>query len=224
LATQEQINAIDSAITDLTNSYGDEFVAGWNSFLIAWSQLSDPYDRVAVFGLLTELRNSLANNINASDAVSVAIIQLNGGATGLQGPVADLKNTAYNQNNIELETAVNTVMLLILAAGIVAAGSVILSQQNNDAILRRIKRLFDSSIISIVSSITKTMGTAQSKYKYVGGIILTTRPFCNSHNGKVYSQTEITNIWSGSWEGKAPGDPFAVRGGYNCRHFWILEK
>ena len=224
MATQEQINAIDSAITELTNSYGNEFVAGWNSFLIAWSQLSDPYDRVAVFGLLTDLRNSLANNINASDAVSVAIIQLNGGATGLQGPVADLKNTAYNQNNIELETAVNTVMLLILAAGAVAAGSIILSQQNNDAILRRIKRLFDSSIISIVSSITKTMGTAQSKYKYVGGIIPTTRPFCNSHNGNVYSQTEITNIWSGSWEGKAPGDPFAVRGGYNCRHFWILEK
>ena len=29
---------------------------------------------------------------------------------------------------------------------------------------------------------------------------------------------EIEEIWSGSWAGKIDGNPFIVRGGYNCRH------
>jgi len=32
---------------------------------------------------------------------------------------------------------------------------------------------------------------------------------------------EIYDIWNSSWPGKEPGDPFVVRGGYNCQHFWV---
>ena len=59
------------------------------------------------------------------------------------------------------------------------------------------------------------------KFKYAGGTISTTRPFCQSHNNKLYTLSEIRTIWRGSWGGKKPGDPFTVRGGYNCRHYWI---
>jgi hypothetical protein len=35
----------------------------------------------------------------------------------------------------------------------------------------------------------------------------------------VLTEEEIRDIWANeTWAGKAQGDPFVVRGGYNCRH------
>ena len=60
------------------------------------------------------------------------------------------------------------------------------------------------------------------RYEYAGGIIETSRPFCQALDGATFTEEEIYNIWNGeSWAGKMPGDPFVVRGGYNCRHFWV---
>lgn len=60
-----------------------------------------------------------------------------------------------------------------------------------------------------------------AKWKYTGDVVSDTRPFCQKHLDKVYTEDEIRDIWSSeSWQGKAPGDPFVVRGGYNCRHWW----
>jgi hypothetical protein len=58
-------------------------------------------------------------------------------------------------------------------------------------------------------------------FTYTGTTIRDSRDFCKSHVGKTYSREQIENIWSSqSWSGKASGDPFVVRGGYNCRHHW----
>jgi len=58
-------------------------------------------------------------------------------------------------------------------------------------------------------------------YKYDGTIIGDSRHFCVENTGKVFSEEEIRRIWNNRvWKGKAQGDPFDVRGGYNCRHFW----
>jgi hypothetical protein len=58
-------------------------------------------------------------------------------------------------------------------------------------------------------------------YRYDGTIIGDSRPFCIQNLGKVWSEEEIREIWSSqTWKGKSQGDPFDVRGGYNCRHFW----
>ena len=35
---------------------------------------------------------------------------------------------------------------------------------------------------------------------------------------KYQGPEEIEEIWSGDWAGKIDGNPFIVRGGYNCRH------
>lgn len=59
-----------------------------------------------------------------------------------------------------------------------------------------------------------------TKWKYHGGLQDSSRPFCKEHAGKVYAEEEIADIWSGSWAGKASGDPFVVRGGYRCQHHW----
>ena len=36
------------------------------------------------------------------------------------------------------------------------------------------------------------------------------------------TEDEIREEWANnSWAGKSSGDPFIVRGGYNCRHHWV---
>jgi len=60
------------------------------------------------------------------------------------------------------------------------------------------------------------------KFQYAGGVIETSREFCQQLDGATLTEEEIYAIWnSDSWAGKEPGDPFVVRGGYNCRHFWV---
>jgi hypothetical protein len=58
-------------------------------------------------------------------------------------------------------------------------------------------------------------------FRYEGDTIESTRPFCQKHVGKEYTTDEIYEIWDDSWKGKRSGDPFRVRGGYNCRHWWV---
>lgn len=59
-------------------------------------------------------------------------------------------------------------------------------------------------------------------FRYEGGLVNTSREFCMEHQGQVYTEDEVYRIWAGSdWSGKIPGDPFIVRGGYNCNHFWV---
>ena len=58
-------------------------------------------------------------------------------------------------------------------------------------------------------------------YKYSGSLVRDSRDFCKKNLNKIYTDEQIRKIWSSqTWSGKAQGDPFVVRGGYNCRHFW----
>lgn len=76
------------------------------------------------------------------------------------------------------------------------------------------------SLMQFDASITVQAGkeTGAERWKYYGSVIRDSREFCQKHAGKVYTEEEIRDIWQGDWRGKAPGDPFIVRGGYNCRH------
>ena len=58
------------------------------------------------------------------------------------------------------------------------------------------------------------------RWKYVGANDSATRGHCAKHVGKTYTKEEILEIWQGEWSGKANGNPFIVRGGFNCRHQW----
>lgn len=59
-----------------------------------------------------------------------------------------------------------------------------------------------------------------TKWKYHGGLQDSSRSHCRKHAGKVYTEDEIADLWSGEWKGKQSGDPFVVRGGYRCQHHW----
>jgi len=66
--------------------------------------------------------------------------------------------------------------------------------------------------------------------KYSGDIIPTTRSVCrnvlngvySNRAGNIFTVDEVRKLWERlpPWKGKRPGDPFIVRGGYNCRHQW----
>lgn len=81
----------------------------------------------------------------------------------------------------------------------------------------------DSSVMSydgaFSAGVSKRNGV--EKWTYSGGIIETSREFCKAHLDNTYTLEDITSIWDGSWAGKEPGDPFVVRGGYNCLHYWV---
>ena len=75
---------------------------------------------------------------------------------------------------------------------------------------------FDSSVV-----VAAGKESGADKWKYYGSVIRDSRDWCKDHAGKTYTEEEIREMWANnSWSGKAPGDPFIVRGGYNCRHHW----
>lgn len=59
-------------------------------------------------------------------------------------------------------------------------------------------------------------------YRYVGGLMDTTRPFCKARNGKYFSKSEVQSWGSEDWDGKMAGTDsktiFLTAGGYNCQH------
>ena len=62
---------------------------------------------------------------------------------------------------------------------------------------------------------------------YQGGLIKTSRPFCEERNGKCFSEEEINSWNTEEWEGKPEGYNAIVDcGGYNCRHRldWVSEQ
>lgn len=83
-------------------------------------------------------------------------------------------------------------------------------------------QMAQDSLMQFDASINTAIGKASgaTKWKYYGDVIRDSRPFCVEHANQVFDQDEIESTWSGSWKGKSSGDPFIVRGGYNCRHHW----
>lgn len=63
---------------------------------------------------------------------------------------------------------------------------------------------------------------------YQGGLIATSRDFCDERNGKCFSEKEIMQWSSLRWEGKPEVgyNPIIDCGGYNCRHRldWISDE
>ena len=73
-----------------------------------------------------------------------------------------------------------------------------------------------------VFTIHRARQAGLKRFKYSGTLIKNSREFCVRHVGETYTEEEIRRIWSSeSWSGKRAGDPFVVRGGERCRHFFI---
>ena len=224
MATQSKINAHDGLITGLADDLASGLDSLLASALLGLSAI-DLTDRVAINNLFTDARQYIAARVQGLDTLAVDNLALNNvtADSSINQQVVDLKVASNATMNNAVDQEVNTIAGELVAAALLGLGVSQIVRSIVDrvpAIVARLRRAYDQTLITFTSVLTKTLGT---RYQYVGGLIATTRPFCNTHNGNTYTETEINSIWTGSWQGKAPGDPFAVRGGYNCRHFWILQ-
>ena len=84
-------------------------------------------------------------------------------------------------------------------------------------------REFDATL-----NLAKSNDAGLTHVVYQGSNIATTRDFCrlvrsgayDKRNGGLFTIDEVRKLWRRNWKGKKQGDPFIVRGGYNCRHQW----
>ena len=81
------------------------------------------------------------------------------------------------------------------------------------------------SVMQFDGKFTKYKGDqlGVKQYKYSGTRIDTTRDFCARNIGRVFTDEEARRLWENDrWKGKSGSDPFVDRGGYRCRHSWIV--
>lgn len=226
MATQAEINAHDQLISRLA----DELATGLESLLTtALLGLNgiDLSDRVALNNLFATVREFINQRIQALDVLAVDNLNLNGIAPtdDISAQVVTLKNATANVMAVAVDEEVNTIAGELVTAALLGLGVATVIRSVVDRvpmIIARLRRAFDQALITFTSVLTRNVGSGQ--FKYTGGLIPTSRPFCTQHNGNIYNETEINRIWSATWQGKAPGDPFVVRGGYNCRHFWVVAQ
>lgn len=98
-------------------------------------------------------------------------------------------------------------------------------------------RLFNMAVLTadtmfavIDRSFTYALGKALGikAFRYAGGLINDSRPFCVARDGKVFDEGTIRS-WGrlGDWKGKIPGTDeatiFIYLGGYRCRH-WLVPQ
>lgn len=144
-------------------------------------------------------------------------------------PLDSAPYVAQGVAEIEAEnSAVGAVVLAALALALLSGGS-IPKNRIRETVRSNTPRV-ERTVLNTVVHTDSAYGFAVmrdagvERFTYRGGIAPNTREFCRSHNGKTYTEREIRRIWSSqSWGGKAPGDPFVTRGGYNCRHYWVPE-
>jgi len=227
MVTQAEINAHDQLITNLANDFASGIESLLASAIVALSSV-DLQDRVAVNAVFDDTRTYINSNIQGLDRLAISNLELNNiePSNDLAAGVVNLKTASSNAMTVAVDEEVNTVIGELVTAALLGLGvaQIITSLSNRvPAMVTRLRRAYDQTLITFTSVLTKLAGKGQRRFKYAGGLIPTSRPFCSAHDGGIYTDNEIASIWTGTWEGKAPGDPFVVRGGYNCRHFFVLE-
>jgi hypothetical protein len=230
MITQAQINEHDRVIQKFVRDFAQGLLPLFRSALDNISQMGSTVSRTEILAQFLPIRNYINSqfaqlntviNSNTKLNQSVADSQVSTGQVQLLA--AEATAAVINQLETEQQSIIQTIVLGSIAGLAIAP---FLSQLRS-AVSKSVKRLttvFDFIVRNFDGALTliKSKNSQIQKFKYVGGTISTTRDFCRTHNGKIYTQDEINKIWRGqTWGGKAPGDPFIVRGGYNCRHFFV---
>ena len=109
-----------------------------------------------------------------------------------------------------------------LAGATFAASVEAVRQAVGGQMARYAKQQVHDSLMQFDASVNVAVGKASgaTKWKYVGSLVRDSRGHCIEHQNKIYTEDEINEIWAGDWAGKKSGNPFIVRGGYNCGHQW----
>ncbi len=186
--------------------------------------------------LAEQTANTVANSIDSTAENILEVIAL-GAAAGLatttitqqvRGKISGVQMESDNPLVRREQRALRKLMRTGATAGemgVVIAKIRRLTPNINTAnsVRDQASKTVDASVVNFdgayASGVSERQGV--TKWRYSGGEMETTRPFCSGMIGQELTRDEIDSIWGDSWAGKEPGDPMVVRGGYNCQHYWV---
>lgn len=200
---------------------------------------TDIADQSIEHTLLTTSQNTLSTTLNSmsEDVVSTVVLAtvaglgINSIVNQVRGRISGIQMDTNKPSIRKLQRKLRKMQLTPgvdakeIAATVAAIRALLPADVNTSAsLITRMKNAVDSVVGSFDGAFAKARATRLgiTRFTYSGGLIETSRPFCREMLGKSLDIDEIQNIWSSrNWKGKEPGDPFVVRGGYNCRHYWV---
>lgn len=163
-----------------------------------------------------ELANELYQNTLTGRSIDESIRNIRQKINGvyIQSDQAEVQRLVNIANNAEGEAAEEAVRQL---------HQIYASDRTGRNMRRYASQMVHDTLMQFDASINVAAGKeiGADQWKYYGSVIQDSRPWCVRHAGKTYTEEQLRELWANNeWQGKAPGDPFIVRGGYNCRHHW----
>jgi hypothetical protein len=188
--------------------------------------------RESIVQAFSLFRVQVANALGAVDSVFRDTVRLYSEISAVEADLIesladDIRGVMSRSAQSAVDQESSSVLEAVLLAGIIGTPPVVLLNSVLDRFERMSSRLSNAitdTAVNADAAFLLGLGNAAGiqRYTYVGPTDSITRPWCKRHSGKTYTVQEIQDLWANnSWGGKAPGDPMVVRGGYNCRHFWM---
>ena len=233
MATQEQITAHDALIESLADKFGKGLKDLFADLLNGIALLGPNPTRLQVQALFAPLQSYVTDQRGVLNEIYQSNVLMNADVID-PNLISPQIETALQETLVSVQKSIETQqnnIINIVVLGAVAGTAIAL-------LIRELKPVVERSLKTIVNTVNTIMRNFDGavtilrstvagidKFRYVGGLIATSRNFCQSHNGQTMTLKEINSIWkSQTWGGKAPGNPFVVRGGYNCRHHFVPVK
>lgn len=233
MATQRDINSHDGLLDRLANEFARGLAPLFREFYAQLAEIENP-TRTDINRLSQPLRRYAQTQLTTLTDITTDSVEMNAAVLGdtidptTQASLSRLREETAAAVNAAIDEEMNAVAAGLTIAAIVAATSPRTRRelaQTAEAAQRRLRIAFNSAIRQYDGALTILRGRnsgREVRYRYAGGVVAETRPFCEQMNGQVLTEAQIRQIWNTqTWAGKRPGDPFVVRGGYNCRHFFV---
>jgi hypothetical protein len=235
MATQAQINAHDRNLRRIADDFAQGLEPLFEQFYDRLATAPNP-DRLWVQQNFQPIRQYAQNSTGVLSDVLDSNLAMNSDITGTvlqpqtQSTLPQLEQEVIASVEAQIDQEQNNILnslgMAALVGGLTATALGELRNTISSAV-RRIKIRYGMSTRNFDGAVTLLQGQNQPNvvYRYTGGIVKESRDFCTRMDGRTLTEAEIRNIWSTqSWQGKQPGDPFVVRGGYNCRHIFVAEE
>jgi len=230
MATQDQIDDHDRLMRELADEFGTGLEPLFTDFFDRLASLQQP-SRAEIQREFQQFRQYVRENVEKLQDVVASNVEMNSEALGQavtpnqQSNISRLAQEVEASVNATLDETENSVVSALLMGAVAGglAGEVIRElREASKSRARTITNSFANSMRNFDGALSFVRSPEQQRYRYVGGVVAESRDFCRRLDGTEMTEQEIRDLWSSeSWQGKEPGDPFVVRGGYNCRHMWV---
>lgn len=236
MATEADIQRHNRVIENFIKNFDREIRVLLDDIFLQISRLGPSVTRSEILALFAPVRQFLGTNVSLLDQVINSNISLNSSVINLPvdnqtfSTIAQLKSETLSSITSQLESEQQKIIQVLVIASIAGLAISPLLSQIRIELKKASKRLRDAYsffVRNFDSSFTllRAKLAGIDNFVYVGVNSPKSRSFCQFHKNKVYTADQINKIWrTATWGGKAPGNPFVVRGGYNCRHWFLPVK